>query len=547
MKRLLAAVTACAMLALCCGAGLAEDVDTVETTQPDLIEESVETTLPDPVEEAAEEEAAEPEADAAEGEAAIEDETPAEDETQAEDEAPAGDEESPAETEQPTEAPTEEPAGRTSPGLTALPTVEPPELLTDPPTPEPTPEPPPEPTPEPTPTPEPMLDYPVGTTGMEITALQEALKDTGYMKGTLDGKYGLKTDNALRAWCEDNGVQDPQAMPMLDLLIAINNTRDLPATIRTSEDKVSVYIVQRLLNQWGFHDGKMDGIFGARTKSSLVVFMEFSMPDMVDWLQAREDARTEALLREAEDDDMPRMVNARLIDPEEIPVSGKLTRDWYQFIVSGYTPSGEIVGEGDSSAQTLRVQKRLKKLGYIANGVDGTFGENTVRAMKYFQRLNGLPETGSCDVETQGRLFSADAVASDVVVGKYMAHVSTKDNLVDILGWTDDGYTEQVKQFVCTTGAADTPTIKGTFHAEGPVSEWYFMGPSHIWVRYAFRIRGPYYFHSVLFRNYGDAEPTASSVRNLGNSASHGCVRLSVEDAQWIFENCTAGMTVVIE
>ena len=64
---------------------------------------------------------------------------------------------------------------------------------------------------------------------------------------------------------------------------------------------------------------------------------------------------------------------------------------------------------------------------------------------------------------------------------------------------------------------------------------------------YAFVIDGGYFFHSVLFNREGDTKPTNSSVANLGRNASHGCVRLAVDDAKWIYENCKPGMTVVIE
>ena len=40
--------------------------------------------------------------------------------------------------------------------------------------------------------------------------------------------------------------------------------------------------------------------------------------------------------------------------------------------------------------------------------------------------------------------------------------------------------------------------------------------------------------------------PTWGSVHSLGNKASHGCVRLSVENAKWLFQNCEAGTVVTV-
>jgi lipoprotein-anchoring transpeptidase ErfK/SrfK len=52
--------------------------------------------------------------------------------------------------------------------------------------------------------------------------------------------------------------------------------------------------------------------------------------------------------------------------------------------------------------------------------------------------------------------------------------------------------------------------------------------------------------HSVLFKKKGGG-PTSGSVHSLGRKASHGCVRVAVKDAKWIWENCGVGTTVVIQ
>ena len=37
------------------------------------------------------------------------------------------------------------------------------------------------------------------------------------------------------------------------------------------------------------------------------------------------------------------------------------------------------------------------------------------------------------------------------------------------------------------------------------------------------------------------------SESNLGRKASHGCIRLKIDDAKWIYDNCPYGTTVVIQ
>ncbi len=70
--------------------------------------------------------------------------------------------------------------------------------------------------------------------------------------------------------------------------------------------------------------------------------------------------------------------------------------------------NGSRDGEGESAVSDL--QKRLQSLNYLDGKADGIFGEDTQAALEAFQALNGLPETGVLDAETQAALESAMAV-----------------------------------------------------------------------------------------------------------------------------------------
>ena len=385
---------------------------------------------------------------------------------------------------------------------------------------------------------------PEGSRGAGVTRLQEDLKALGFFEGEPDGIYGEGTANAVAAYAAARGLaaSDGANTAVIQSLYA-----DLGlGTLDEGSKGTAVYAVQRLLFTAGFLDGEPDGVFGKNTKKGVLTYMNFAAETAVPFMQQRQDAR-EAAFSAIEFEDMPAVMDAPLINAQTIPTDGSVTEDWFLFMLSGPPVFCNPVREGDTGSDARRVQKRLKALKYLATGVDGAFGANTALAMRYFQQRNGLPETGECDEDTQLKLFTDAAVESDQYVSPYKAYVSTKLNKVRIMAWTGSGYTKEVKMFTCTTGARATPTLKGTYQAVGPISEWYYMEDSNVWVRYAFQIKGNYFFHSVLFRHKGDKHPTSTSVSNLGHSASHGCVRLSVEDVKWIYENCAAGMTVVIE
>ena len=49
-----------------------------------------------------------------------------------------------------------------------------------------------------------------------------------------------------------------------------------------------------------------------------------------------------------------------------------------------------------------------------------------------------------------------------------------------------------------------------------------------------------------MYRNYDANDLVESSYNKLGSRASHGCIRLTVPDAKWIYNNCGEGVQVWI-
>ena len=84
----------------------------------------------------------------------------------------------------------------------------------------------------------------------------------------------------------------------------------------------------------------------------------------------------------------------------------------------------------------------------------------------------------------------------------------------------------------CVTGAPSTPTITGSYRTTGFKRTSLSTDARAKWCT---QIWGGYFFHTIL---NSDAE--------LGNSLSHGCLRMSYPSAQWIYNNIYAGTAVVI-
>lgn len=107
-----------------------------------------------------------------------------------------------------------------------------------------------------------------------------------------------------------------------------------------------------------------------------------------------------------------------------------------------------------------------------------------------------------------------------------------------------DAENRVVQDYVCSTGAVGADTPVGTYtvqeRGESFFSKQYQEG-AYYWTRF----KGSYLFHSVPFDKNQKMEE--QEAQKLGTKASHGCVRLSIENAKWIYEHLPRGTKVVIQ
>lgn len=70
---------------------------------------------------------------------------------------------------------------------------------------------------------------------------------------------------------------------------------------------------------------------------------------------------------------------------------------------------GHTITEGEYTWVTARLQDKLRQLGYLdLDGPStGYYGEQTAKAVRAFQKANGLPETGEADLATQDRILGS--------------------------------------------------------------------------------------------------------------------------------------------
>jgi lipoprotein-anchoring transpeptidase ErfK/SrfK len=102
-----------------------------------------------------------------------------------------------------------------------------------------------------------------------------------------------------------------------------------------------------------------------------------------------------------------------------------------------------------------------------------------------------------------------------------------------------------LREMVASTGLPESPTPTGVFRLENRgrffFSKKYGQGG---WWWVSFLNRGEYLFHSVPTDEKGRLIP--EEAEKLGQPASHGCVRLSLEDAKWFYDHLPEDTPVVI-
>ncbi|MBQ8136989.1 MAG: peptidoglycan-binding protein, partial [Clostridia bacterium] len=229
------------------------------------------------------------------------------------------------------------------------------------------------------------------------------------------------------------------------------------------------------------------------------------------------------------------------------------------FASSTYVEFTRTLSYGVTGNDVQKVQQRLMDLGYFTYKKTTTgYYKNTQQAVKDFQAKNGLLQTGNVDEKTWNVLFNDDSVVAADGVAKptatpepipFAIEVDVNNQVVKIWAYNDETgeHSDLVKCFLCSTGTKSHPSAPGTYVLSGRRARWcefptWGGGKAQYWVKIDDEIA----FHSVLYRAYDETTLVESSLNNLGKRASHGCVRLTVADAKWLYDNCRAGTVVTI-
>lgn len=367
-----------------------------------------------------------------------------------------------------------------------------------------------------------------GDEGSDVMRLQRRLKNLGYSADEADGIYGGSTARAVRIFQYYNGLEQTGEADFATLNLIFSSDAQAPENplmqLGSSGDDVKT--LQTRLRELGFGTGSTDGDFGTTT--------ETAVKELQHYMRNREETALAASTAGENVEDLLTIEVNGVADPI-------LLEDFYS---DAFPAIPAQMNSGSKGDDVIRLQRRLKGLEFFTGTLDGDYGSQTTEAVTTFQKQHGLSQTGVADAQTMAVLFSSDAQKA---LKPYMLKVSTADQRVYAYALDDNNeYTVLVRTMKCSTGKNATPTPTGTYQSTtGPGARWHYFKKYDCWAQYAYYIEGDIMFHSVLYGEK-DGPVTRSSVNNLGRKASHGCVRLSVEDAKWIYYNCPAKTKIVV-
>ena len=126
---------------------------------------------------------------------------------------------------------------------------------------------------------------------------------------------------------------------------------------------------------------------------------------------------------------------------------------------------------------------------------------------------------------------------------KYYIKVNCKSQTVNVYEKDENNkYSKPVKVLLCSTGV-ETPKT-GVYKITSFKQEWLGL-QGNVYGQYCTQIVGNILFHSVPYIEKNNPSSLEYwEYDKLGEEASLGCIRLTVESAKWIFDNCETGTQV---
>ena len=243
----------------------------------------------------------------------------------------------------------------------------------------------------------------LGTKGDQVTRLQTRLTELGYYTANANGTCKSDDVAAIKAFQKKNGLSvdgvagyDTQVKLYSESAITYTGaiaggTVQSFTTLRKGMKGDAVTALQQRLIALGYLNDDADGYYGTNTAEAVYAFQKAN--GLVR--DAIAGAKTLALVYSS---------TAKEAAGSSAGTDATLS-------------TSETLQSGDASEAVKLMQQRLISLGYLSGEADGKFGLQTYKAIKAFQKANGLYVDGIAGSKTLTALTSVNASGSGTIGG----------------------------------------------------------------------------------------------------------------------------------
>lgn len=235
------------------------------------------------------------------------------------------------------------------------------------------------------------------STGPEVRSLQTKLKNLGYYKDSVDGKYGDSTWKAVWWYQKDKGLKvDGIAGPQTLGALGLPGGSPLPlGGLKMGDSGSQVTSLQTALAKLGLYKNSIDGKYGDSTWKA------------VWWFQKNNG-----------------------LNPTGVADSNTLSHIASKSGVAISSYSGGSLELGDSGSAVVALQTALKNLGFYNGTVDGKYGDSTWKAVWWFQKSKGIPSDGVAGPQTLALLNISSANKTSTLPGGKTLKIGSKGDAV---------------------------------------------------------------------------------------------------------------------
>lgn len=372
-------------------------------------------------------------------------------------------------------------------------------------------------------------DLKEGDEGDDVSTLQYRLKDLYYLTSDATGVYDAATAAAVKSFQEDFGLDATgEADAKTQSLLFAAQYRPLKKGCIGDDVKE----LQTRLTVLGYYKGKVSGEYLDATEEAVRAYQEANGEDATGIA----DVDTLAILLQASE------------ESSETADAGT--------VMQGTVTYTERLAKGSTGTLVKQLQTRLTELGYYSGPISGNFLGKTMTAVKTLQKQNGVTVDGIVGEVTWNLIFNDASVVLPDATPKptptptpvpYAITVDVANQVTTVYGLDENGeHTVIVRQMLCSTGTKSNPSDPGDWVLTGRKAKWCYFPKWGGHARYWTRINSSIAFHSVIYNAVDTKALAKSSYKNLGKRVSHGCIRLTVADAKWIYDNCGEGTVVSI-